>query len=268
MSLNGLNRIRSIGPWLIFSMAIAAAAPESAMASSQWSDGFESYPVGRFPSSNWSNSGNSQVTVTNTTSESGSNSLYLYGLIGQDWAALAHRQFSYAPSLMFDFSVKNGSEPLHGIHQEYGIVELNTGPSWTTPGRGLIGFGEDGLIHGPALPGGGELSGPVLGQFTAGTWYDVQIAYRAVNPSTISLSYWVNGRFDGTLSVASAPYEGNLSYLGLVSGAGSAWFDNVSVGAAPVPEPASLVLMCLGGAGLLMRRLCSPVASAAVRFCA
>ena len=215
-----------------------------ALASSlQWTDGFETYTVGKFPNPPWANSGNTAAYVTNTKQESGNNSLYLYGLIGQDWAALAHRKFAYAPDLVFEFGVRNGSENLGGgLHQVYGSVELTTGPSWTTYVRELIAFGSDGRIHGPGT--GGELSGPVLGTYTAGTWYDVKIAYEVVSKSTISLSYWINGGFDGTYSEASMGNESSISYLGLQSGAGSAWFDNVSVTTAtPAPEPSTLALL-------------------------
>jgi hypothetical protein len=222
-----------------------------ALASSlQWTDGFETYTVGKFPTPTWINSGNTTAYVTNTEQESGNNSLYLYGLIGQDWAALAHRQFAYAPDLVFEFDVRNGSENLgRGLHQVYGSAMLSTGPSWTTTVRGLIAFGSDGLIHGPGT--GGELSGPVLGTYTAGTWYDVKIAYDVVSKSTVSLSYWINGSFDGTYSEASMGNESSISYLGLQSGAGSAWFDNVSVTTAtPVPEPSTVLLLSFSLVGL------------------
>lgn len=239
---------------LIGSMASCLWTAPALASSVQWTDGFESYPVSAFPTSNWTNSGNTTAYVTNAIQESGNNSLYLYGLIGQDWAAVASRQFAYAPDLVFEFDVRNGSEPLDGgLHQFYGGVSLATGPSWQTFVRGLIGFGSDGLIHGVGT--GGELSGPVLGTYTALTWYDVKIAYDVVSPTTVDLSYWIDGRFDGTYSEASTPNESSIAYLELGSGAGSAWFDNVSVTTLTgVPEPSAVLLFGFGVVGLALSK--------------
>jgi hypothetical protein len=230
--------------------ALCLWTAEALASSLQWTDGFETYTVGKFSNPPWTNSGNTTAYVTNTEQESGNNSLYLYGLIGRDWAALAHRQFAYAPDLVFEFDVRNGSESLgRGLHQVYGSAMLSTGPSWTTTVRGLIFFGSDGLIHGPGT--GGELSGPVLGTYTAGTWYDVKIPHDVVSSSTVSLSYWINGGFDGTYSEASMPNESSIAYFGVQSGAGSAWFDNVSVTTAtPVPEPSTVLLLSFSLVGL------------------
>src|ERR1035438_8913328 len=113
---------------LMVLVALCLWAAQALASSVQWTDGFETYTVGKFPTPTWTNSGNSTAYVTNTQQDSGNNSLYLYGLIGQDWAAVAHRQFAYSPELVFEFDVRNGSENLgHGLHQVYGAVELATG---------------------------------------------------------------------------------------------------------------------------------------------
>ena len=117
-------------------------------------------------------------------------------------------------------------------------------------------FGMDGVVHAAptVLAVGTELSGPSLAPFSAGTWYDVQVRYGIVDASTISLSYSIDGNFLGSFEYPSIAGERALSYLSLVSGAGSAWFDNVSI--TTIPEPSSFLLMCIGAAWLLLSRRC------------
>jgi len=74
-----------------------------------------------------------------------------------------------------------------------------------------------------------------------------------VSPSTVSPSYRINGSFDGTYNHASMANESSLAYLSLTSGAGSPWFDNVSVTTADAPVPIS------GAVSLLTHSLASLV---------
>lgn len=56
-----------------------------------WVDNFESYTAGQFPSSNWLYSGNSNITVDNTKSAEGIQSLRASGYPGRCWEALPDR---------------------------------------------------------------------------------------------------------------------------------------------------------------------------------
>ena len=211
----------------------------------QWSDGFESYSAGSFPSSNWSISGNTDIQVTNTVRETGNNSLDLYGIIGGNWAALAHRQYNPSNELLIEVSVNNGSESISGIHNFRGEVQLNTGPSWTTPVVSLLMFGDNGNIY-----AGPNATSPILSSYLSGTWYDVQMLYQVMNGGTYDVSYWINGTFEGTYANTSISQQNNLAYLGIVSGAGTTYFDNVSVSTV-VPIPSAVWLFLTGFSGLL-----------------
>lgn len=239
----------------------------------QWTDNFSGDTVGNFPSPPWTNSGNTQANVTNTTAAPGdTNSLFLFGLIGQDWAAVANRQFTIAPGgYLISFNVDNGSESLSGIHATYGGAGIASGPVWTDPGIDMINFGDDGIIHGQSLNEADsvsqELSGPNLGTFVANKWYNVQIVYLPVDSSSYSLSYWINGSYKGTFNEANIAQQSGLDYLSLNGAAGSAWFDDVSVASLPgstptpptppsaVPLPSSASMTALTLAGLAVLKL-------------
>jgi hypothetical protein len=199
-----------------------------------WFDDFESYSAGSFPSANWTNSGNTQAFVEAGSGLTGSNDLKLFGVLGSCWGALAHREIPVQPAYEIQFYVRNGSEPLSGCHSEYGGAQLNTGLSWTTPGRRLIAFDVDdrtgeriirGVSNTPYDPG----DGVDLGHHEPGIWYKVMIRYERVTATTARLSYWINDVYKGSYDTPALPYENDLSSLSLWAGEGSAWFDDVSV---------------------------------------
>jgi hypothetical protein len=191
-------------------------------------DGFEAYTQNDFPATNWSLSGNTQIYATSVSSRTGSQSLYTYGLIGSNWAALAHRQFTWSPRLKFSFAVFNGTEPLSGPHHFHGSAQLNTGPSWQTSGRGLIFFGSDGKIYATEFDDN-TVSGEVLAEFSPGKWYDVTILYDASQAGLVVLTYFIDGKQVGIYTYPQIAEEGSMGYLAVSSGGGSTWFDDVEV---------------------------------------
>jgi hypothetical protein len=195
---------------------------------SQWVDGFETYAQNEFPATNWSSSGNNQVYATGLVSRTGSQSLFTYGIIDANWAALAHRQFIWSPKLKFSFAVFNGDETLSGPHHFHGSIQLNIGPSWQTTGRGLIFFSSDGRVYATQFDDN-NVSGQVLTTFSSGRWYDVTILYDASQTGAVTLTYFIDGRQVATYNYPQISDEGSLVYLAVSSGGGSTWFDNVEV---------------------------------------
>lgn len=206
-------------------------------------DGFESYPVGTFPSPPWSNSGSTNGAIDDARAHSGARSLRLVGNVGGCWAALAHLRCDVQRPTDVRFCVYNGSEPLSGCHSIYGAVSLNTEPSWTTPGRGFIAFDVDDRTGARIIRGNFEgndpVGGPDLGVFESGRWYDVRIRYEWVTPDrdSVRISYWIDDAFMGSYGFPALPYESELSYLSLQAAEGSAWFDDVQIVTPTVGAP-------------------------------
>jgi hypothetical protein len=211
-----------------------------------WFDDFESYEPGTFPSSHWSNSGSTAAVIDDAQSVSASQSLKLVGVLGDCWGALAHRELTVAPPFVVQFSVRNGSEALSGCHSSYGALSLNSGPSWETPARGVIGFDVDDRTGERIIRGSSNRDDPVdgvdLGRFEPATWYKVQIKYEVVDASTIRLSYWIDDVPRGSYEYPALPDEAELAYLSLSVGEGSSWFDDVRVS----PATPTTLPVCAG----------------------
>ena len=196
---------------------------------SGWFDGFETYTLGTVPTPNWANSGNTAVQVENTVVSGGSKAVSLYGVVGGNWGALIHRQLNLAAPLLIECDVRNGTESLSGNHPFFVGVALNSGPSWTTNQRGLLYFAPAGGANNIYAGDPASSATPIIGHYTPGQWHHVAIAYERPDSATVKLSYWVDGSFLGSFLSQSYSYESSLSYLSLVSGEGTSWFDNVRV---------------------------------------
>jgi hypothetical protein len=88
-------------------------------------------------------------------------------------------------------------------------VQLNTQPTWTSPGRGLAAFSSDGHFL-----DGNNNKGP---QFPLQSWVKVRIAYEVSDSSTVRLTYWLNDQYFDSIEVPATSYESQLAYLALIS---------------------------------------------------
>ncbi len=219
-------RLTKILFWL--SILLGFLCPPLAEADSPvWTDDFESYQAGKFPSPNWTYSGNSAIAVDNTTHVSGNQSLRMYGSVGGCWGALVHRPLQVAPPFTVEFYVRNGSEKLTGCHPDRGGMSLNTGPSWTTSARSLIAFNGDGTIL--AFPVGDHATGRLLGNYASEQWIKVKVSYDIWDSGSVKANFWINDEFKGTDFQPTINAENQLAYLTLAVGEGTAWFDDIKV---------------------------------------
>jgi len=194
-----------------------------------WSDNFDSDPLGSNPPPGWASSGNTSAIVVNSTSVSSPNSVQMYGVVGGCWAALIHRQLEVKPPFTIQMYVRNGTEPLSGCHPSRGAPQLQTGPSWTYPLRSLWDFNAKGEFLVP-----GATTGP---SFPALTWVKVGVSYELPDATHVRMNYSLNGQFYKSVTTTQDSYESQLAWLSLQAGEGTVWFDNVSVTAGFLINP-------------------------------
>jgi uncharacterized repeat protein (TIGR01451 family) len=197
----------------------SASATDVTTIAAGWIDNFESYALGSFPSANWQASGSTNTSIVNSTYVSPVQSAQMHGDIGGCWAALIHRQIPVTPPYTIQFYARNGNESLSGCHPSRAALVLNTGPSWTTPNRQLVTFDANGAFD-TGSPG------PVYALLT---WVKVRVTYETPDANTVRIGYWINDQFYQSVTSTPSSYEGQLTWLGLESGEGTAWFDDVSV---------------------------------------
>ncbi|HLF32871.1 MAG TPA: hypothetical protein VI583_01460 [Cyclobacteriaceae bacterium] len=187
-----------------------------------WSDGFESYTTGTFPS-NWTPDGNATANATNyvttTTSFSGTKSLQLYGTVGGCWGALAYRSLTISPPFEIELAIRNGNETLSGCHPYRANFGLRKGTSWANPSRQFILFNGEGEILGA--------TNNLLQTYTTLEWYTVRIRYESPSSSEVRISYWINGIYKGVETLAAQSEEGQMTNFEITVQEGTAWFDNV-----------------------------------------
>ena len=219
---------RGAGATLAIMLLAALLATGSAKAQS-WSDNFDSYPLGGFPSPNWQPSGNNGTTIVNSTYVSPPQSVQMYGVVGGCWAALIHRQLEVKPPFTIQMYVRNGDEPLSGCHPSRAAPQLQTGPSWTYPNRVLWDFNANGEF---IIPGAN--TGP---SFPALTWVKVGVSYELSDATHVRMNYSLNGQFYKSVTTTQDSYESQLAWLSLQAGEGTVWYDNVSVTAGFLINP-------------------------------
>ncbi len=196
--------------------------------STGWPEDFESYPAEGFPSPAWTYSGNADIHVDNTIHVSGTRSVRLLGELAACWGALLHHPLNVSPPYTIEVQVRNGTETLTGCHPNRGMIALNTAPDWTSSARQMFAFTDNGTLTGSSGPSD-LLIGTVLGWYPLNEWVKVKVGYEVVDASTVRISYWANDAFLASETLPSFAYEGQLTYLSLLVGEGTAWFDDVNV---------------------------------------
>lgn len=190
--------------------------------STVWSDGFESYAPGSFPSSSWTPDANADASyIDDTIFLEGTKSLRHVGELGGCWAAIAYKPLTVSPPFEIEFAVRNGDESLSGCHPKRAAVGIRKGVTWTNPARRLITFDADGTIVGS--------SGTTLGTYSTLTWYIVNIRYERPSASEVTLTYWINGTYLGSETVEARAEEDELTNLNLAVEEGTAWFDAIRI---------------------------------------
>ena len=174
---------------LLLSTLTLFTPKSSAQASNEttlFSDNFESYVVGTFPSSGgwqlvYNGAGNQYQVVTSDYSASGSKSLQLMGSYG--WSAVVKKDFSSTSSLIgFEVSMMVPQTEDGGCVAFYNAnIE-----AW---GRyyGIIGFGGDGYIW-ASIQDNPRLN-VRLQPYNPGTWYRVRVV---VDKSAWTYDVWIN----------------------------------------------------------------------------
>ncbi len=193
-----------------------------------WSDGFENYSLGEFPS-DWIQSGNADDTSMNKVVDSpvasGSKALQLKGEPGGCWESVTYHDLVVSTTDSFRISLDiypttEGSAGCHG--NKNGAIRLKNHSSWYPyeSKRSLIQFNTDGEVYG---------SGISLGDYFVGEWNHLGIEYQRINNSHVNLSYWINDNFRGSVVDETFSYEDDLQYLGVYSGDFTSYYDNIVV---------------------------------------
>ena len=235
------NRMKTFLSTVSLALLIAVSVLNKADAQNGFADDFELYPAGSFPT-NWLQSGNNAISVDNSTSYAGTNSLSLFGVLGGCSASTVHRNVNITPPWQLVCYVKNGGERGTGCHPFLGSIALNTGPSSTLPGFGLVFFraaaGETNQLQ---IPSPVDNSSMTVASFNTNQWYKIGILYEPINTNQVQVTYWLNDNWlAGNLysNLASSPT--NFTYLALASNEGTAWFDDVSI-SSPTDSPPVIV---------------------------
>lgn len=208
---------------LITASILLFSCPGGAMADTLWTEDFETYPEGTFPSPDWTYTGSSNIYVDSSTSSEGANSLRFHGAPGGCWESIPCRplEVSTAGAFIIEFSVHISSDHVQGCHSWTGGSGLTTACSWMTgQGVGIVNYSYDGTI--------GSRIGD-LGTYEYDTWHRVRMAYERLDDSSVRLSYWIDDDFKRSHTVSAASYEDDLLYFLGSSGDGTVRIDDIRV---------------------------------------
>lgn len=202
-------------------VAVLILATAVSMAVASWTDNFESYAAGQWPSPNWIPSGNGNGSIVTDVKHGGEKSFRMYGVIGSYWATLAHRYIGNDAAYAIDFWIRNGNEPIPGYgHQYRGSIDLHTQANWVPPAARIMDWDRYGQVHGRG--------GLLLGTYSTLTWYHVKVLYERA-ATAVHMEYWIDGVYKGEENLPASPSEMDFDYFALTAQAGTVWFDDVSV---------------------------------------
>jgi hypothetical protein len=205
-----------------------------------WSDNFESYDLGQFPSTFWTGSGNAGSGgsfVDDNKASSGMQSFRVVGTYAGCWEAIVHRPLAVSPPFTIEFKFYASGEGAGGCHDHFVSVNLTSDANWNSYGRALVSFELDGMIR------SGSSNNPQpsheLGSYSLNTWNTVRIRYDETAQGFVNATYWLNGQYLDEIEVAEDSWYHNyvgaipegtiLSYLGFTSGDSKTWFDDIKV---------------------------------------
>lgn len=190
-----------------------------------YSDDFESYTVGTFPSSGgWvlasnTGAGSSYQYIDNSFAASGSKSLHLVG--SSCWSVDVNKNINLPSTFTYEANVFVDQITSCGCTPVIAIVAANNG----TSRLGSVDFNCDGKIY--AEQKTAQTSNIYLMQYSAHTWYHVKLV---INSSSRTFDVYI----DGNLLVSGAQIldSGTPTRVGLSAGHGGspiAWFDDIKV---------------------------------------
>jgi len=195
-----------------------------------WCDGFETYSAGTFPGGGWSYTGNSAITVDNSTVHTGNNSLKVFGVIGSCWAGIAVHPLDAVFPVTVEMAIRNGTENLYGCHPQRATMGVSAGPQWTDrPTLGGFEVFENGDFQAEVGPF------TVLVNLPANQWHTVRVEYSHLDNGNLQAKYWINGTNYGAFTTPWESWMAGLQYVHLAAQEGTVWFDDVCVKPGPPP---------------------------------
>ena len=196
-------------------LSVVVAMPPIGKASESgttlFSDDFESYSIGTFPSTGgwilvWNGQGTGHQVVSDAYSFSPTKSLQLWGRAS--WSSVAQRKFSTdVPVIGYECAIRIDSIGTGGPGREESVAFFNRDVYIWGRGYAAVLFNHD----------DGEIKaedGTVLGDWQPGVWYRVKVV---LDRRTNTYAAWIDGQLKGQgLSTISADTD-NINALALMS---------------------------------------------------